>query len=227
MVFECKALPILAPGKTLWLSLQACIKRLIKSRVALTHYFIETPFDDPTTTNDLILSTLKSELIKPYLVSIDYSLGLSNGFNTVLQTEPPPFHSLKASVRKLVNDVVSSFMELNHILSVGLFTKPNPYLSSEYLPLNQTFVRIAATDSMQELVDAQEPSDNIYLFYQSCQNYYIVLIKQIQCRFKFEDEIYDILALVEPRNARSLKPKSLRPLFVRIPVLIEKCCVKK
>ena len=86
---------------------------------------------------------------------------------------------------------------------------------------------IAATDSMQELEDAQEPSDNIDLFYQSCRNYYIVLIKQIKDQFKFEDEIYDILALVEPRNARNLNPRSLRPLFVRLPVLTEKCSLQK
>ena len=88
-----------------------------------------------------------------------------------------------------MNDVASNFMELDYIRSVGLFTELNLYLSSEYLPLNQTYVGIAATDSMQELVDAQEPSDNIDLFYQSCRNYYIVLTKQIQDRFKFEDEI--------------------------------------
>ena len=81
--FECKALPILAPGQTRRLSLQACIKRLIEHRVALTHYFIETTFDDPTITNDVILSTLQSKLTKPYLEFMDYSLGLSNEFNTV------------------------------------------------------------------------------------------------------------------------------------------------
>ena len=53
---------------------------------------------------------------------------------------------------------------------------------------------IDATDSMQELVYAQEPSDNIDLFSQSCRKHNIVLIKQIQDRFKFEDKIYDILA---------------------------------
>nr|CAG4635336.1 EOG090X02T5 [Artemia franciscana] len=50
----------------------------------------------------------------------------------------------------------------------------------------------AATDSMRELVDAQEPSDNIDLFYQSCRKYYIVLIKQFHDRFKLEDETYEI-----------------------------------
>jgi len=64
------------------------------------------------------------------------------------------------------------------------------YISNEYLPLDQMYEGIAATDSLREVVDAEEPSDNIDLFYQSFRNYYIVLIKQIQHRFKLEDEIY-------------------------------------
>ena len=119
----CKALPILTPGQKSRLSLQACIKRLIEHRVASTHYFIETTFDDQTTTNDLILSTLQSKLTKPYLEFMDYSLVLSNEFNTVFQSELPLLHSLKASVSKLMNDVASNFMELDYICSVGLFTE--------------------------------------------------------------------------------------------------------
>ena len=41
-----------------------------------------------------------------------------------------------------------TFMELDYIRSLGFFTELNPYLSSEYLPLNQTYVGIAVTDSM-------------------------------------------------------------------------------
>jgi hypothetical protein len=47
-----------------------------------------------------------------------------------------------------VNDVASIFMKLNYIHSVALFTELDPYLSSEYLPLNQTYAGIAATNSM-------------------------------------------------------------------------------
>jgi hypothetical protein len=83
-------------------------------------------FDDPTATNDLILSTLQIKLTKPYLEFIDYSLGLSNKFNKVFQSELPVLHSLKARVSKLVNDVVSNFMKLNYICNVALFTKLNP-----------------------------------------------------------------------------------------------------
>ena len=137
MVFECKALPILAPGKTLWLSLQACTRNPVEYRIALTQYFIETTFDDPTITNDLFLSTLQSKLTKSYLEFMDYSLGLSNEFNSVFQSDLPLLHSLKARVSKLLNDFASNLMELDYIRSVDLFTELNLYLSSEYLPLNQ------------------------------------------------------------------------------------------
>ena len=80
-------------------------------------------------------------------------------------------------------------MKLDCICSVRSFTEMDLYLSSEYLPLDQMYEGIAATDSLREVVDAEEPSDNIDIFYQSCRNYYIVLIKQIQHRFKLEDEI--------------------------------------
>jgi hypothetical protein len=125
-------------------------------------------FDNPTATNKLILSTLQIKLTKPYFEFIDYSLGLSNKFNKVFQSELPFLHSLKASVRKLGNDVASNFIKLDYICSVALFTKLDPYHTSELLPLNQTYVRIAAVNSMQGLIDAQGASDNIDLFYQSC-----------------------------------------------------------
>ena len=46
-------------------------------------------------------------------------------------------------------------------------------------------------------------------------------------RFKFEDKIYNISAMVEPKNTMILKPKSPRPLFARFPILTEKCCIQK
>ena len=223
--FQCKALLILTPAQTRRLSLQACIKRLIEYRVALTQYFTETIFDDTTATNDLILSTLQNKLTKPHLEFMDYSLGPSNEFNRPFQSKLYFLPFQKATVSKLVNDIASNFMKLDCIRSVGLFTNMDLYLSSEYMPLDQTYVGIDATDSMGELVDAQEPSDNIDLFYQSCRKYYIVLIKQFYDRFKLADEIYEILALIEPRNVRILKPKSLRPLFTRFPFVREKCCL--
>ena len=59
-------------------------------------------------------------------------------------------------------------MKLDYIRSFGLCTELDPYLSSEYLSLHRTQVEIAATDSMQEHIDAQEASNNVDRFHQSC-----------------------------------------------------------
>ncbi|XP_065581765.1 uncharacterized protein LOC136041162 [Artemia franciscana] len=59
-IFRYEAHRILAPGQIRWLSLQACVKRLIEQRVAIIQYFVETTFEDPTATNDLRIHGLLS-----------------------------------------------------------------------------------------------------------------------------------------------------------------------
>ena len=74
-----------------------------------------------------------------------HAIILSNEHETIFLSHLPLLRSLKSSVIKLVNDFVSNFMELDYVRSIGLFTELNPYLSSEYLPLNQIYMGIAAT----------------------------------------------------------------------------------
>ena len=184
-----------------------CIKQVIEKNSIPWQNIVGFCAD---TTNVMFGTSFASKLMKamvPHILNVKCSCHLIHLCSSCACLSLPKTLEDLATVRKLVNDVASNFLELDYICSVGLFTKLNPYLSSEYLPLNQTYVGIATIDSMQELVNAQEPSDNIDLFYQSCKNYYTILIKQIQDRFKFEDEIYVILALFEPRNARNFEAK--------------------
>lgn len=57
------------------------------------------------------------------------------------------------------------------------------------------------------------PIDYLYL---SVRNF---AITELQNPFDFSYDIYDILAMVKPTNARQLSPLSLSPLFKRFPVL--------
>lgn len=52
-----------------------------------------------------------------------------------------------------------------------------------------------------------------------CRYFYITLIDQIQERFDFSDEYFEISQILLPANARKLQPNSLFKLFTRFPVL--------
>ena len=63
----------------------------------------------------------------------------------------------------------------------------------------------------------------VTLFYKSCRNYYSVAVSELISRFECKDEVFQISLLLKPSNARNLKPKSLRGLFKRFPILNTKC----
>jgi hypothetical protein len=62
-------------------------------------------------------------------------------------------------------------------------------------------------------------------FFASVQKFFITAISEIQKRFSFKDNVFQILPLVRPKNARNLCPASLSSLFKRFPLLNDHCNV--
>ena len=58
-------------------------------------------------------------------------------------------------------------------------------------------------------------------FFMSVRNFYITAVSEIKKRFNFDDDVFNLLPIVKPKNARQLSPQSLSGLFNRFPVLRE------
>ena len=93
---------ILAPGQTRWLSLQACVRRLLEQWDALTLYFVELSFSDPTQVNDMIADALNNKITRAYLEFLDYNLGKLNAFNTLFQSDSPNIFNLRSEIINLI-----------------------------------------------------------------------------------------------------------------------------
>ena len=57
------------------------------------------------------------------------------------------------------------------------------------------------------------------LFFTSIRNFYITAVAELQKRFAFDDDVFNVLQIVKPKNARRLSTQSLSSLFKRFPVL--------
>ncbi|CAG5042174.1 unnamed protein product [Parnassius apollo] len=57
------------------------------------------------------------------------------------------------------------------------------------------------------------------MFLITCRSFYVELAKQILQRFDFKDSLFNFIDLVNPSVAQSFTFKSLKPIFVRFPVL--------
>ena len=82
---------ILSPGQTRWLSVHSCVKRILEQWDALTLYFTEAVFDDPTQGNDLALGGMKNSFMRIIMMFMDYILGMLAEFNALFQSQSPPF----------------------------------------------------------------------------------------------------------------------------------------
>ncbi|KAL0860507.1 hypothetical protein ABMA27_009881 [Loxostege sticticalis] len=97
---EVKPHKILRACQTRWLSLQACVRRILEQWDPLKSYWRILNFEDPTHANRHTLQTLENPLIKCQMYFVNYTLGLFNDFNCMFQADCPQFAELKAQTEE-------------------------------------------------------------------------------------------------------------------------------
>ncbi|XP_022172290.1 uncharacterized protein LOC111035088 [Myzus persicae] len=71
--FQAEMHKILSPCTTRWLSLKACVDRILEQFPALKEYFRLVNFEDPSKTSELIFSTIENSFSIFYLEFMSYS----------------------------------------------------------------------------------------------------------------------------------------------------------
>ena len=79
----------LLPGQTRWLSLEACVSRILEQYSTLQHYFVLVANEDPTHATDRIVNLLHNKFTLAYLEFLSYQLQCFNDFNHLFQRERP------------------------------------------------------------------------------------------------------------------------------------------
>ena len=112
-------------------------------RVA-THYTAE----DPTAANTLIHTMLNNEMTVPFLEFTSYALNCFNEFNTLFQSASPKLYLLQERVSCLIKDFAQNVMHFKYVVDCCL-TKIDPYLSTQFVPLEKVYLGMAATESIK------------------------------------------------------------------------------
>lgn len=218
--FQVEIHKILSPCTTRWLSLKACVDRVLEQFPALKEYFRLVNFEDPSKTSELIYSTMENSFSIIYLEFMSYSLGLLTNFNTLFQGEGPLLHSLKPEVEKLLKTVSMNFMSIEYKRNLDSIINVSPNMLQYYLPLNDIYIGISATDSITNLKTKNVVNfDEIFKFFKSCQEFYIELVVDIKKRFVFDDSVFECITVTNPALVKEFKSKSLAHILKRFPVL--------
>lgn len=218
--FQVEIHKILSPCTTRWLSLKSCVDRVLEQFTALNEYFRLVNFEDPSKTSELIYSTMENSFSIIYLEFMSYSLGLLTNFNTLFQGEGPLLHLLKPEIEKLLKTISMNFMTIEYIRNLDSIMNVSPNFSQYYLPLNEIYIGVSATDSITNLKNKNVVNSNeIFKFFKSCQEFYIELVVDIKKRFVFDDPVFECITITNPALVKLFNTKSLANILKRFPVL--------
>lgn len=218
---------LLSHGQTRWLSLEACVNRILEQYEALKHYFVMAANEDPTHSNDRIVKSLHNKFNLAYMEFLSYQLQRFNAFNRLFQGESPLLHILKNEVEDLVRSIASDFMKIHYVKS----TTPkavDPTIAECQQPLNKIYVGITATATLQEIKETVSEDDvDVQNFRTNCRNFLVESIHQLQQRFDLDSEIYYIIQCISPQKAAARVPPSLVEVVKKLPYLNEVLDAKK
>ena len=185
----------------------------------MKNYFVLTANDDPSHTDDRILASLQNHFTQAYLEFLSYQLERLNDFNRLFQSEQPLLHNLKHEIEGLVKSIASDFIDLGIVKTTQVKDLDPSYLT-KHVPLQQTYVGIAATSTIHSIKDKAKDED-INKFFIDCKNFLIESILQIRSRFDLKAEYHDLVECLQPQSAANLNPRSLARIGEKMPCLKE------
>jgi hypothetical protein len=158
---------------------------------------------------------------KVYLEFLSYILGLLVDFNVLFQSEMPLLYELKSSVCQLLKQICSNFIQINvikdsDILHIDSSNKRN------YVAIDSLYLGVAAHESISSIRENRDVrSDDIAGFLDTRLQFYVELVSVIQLKFKFDDNLFDMLDILNVDHALSLQTPTLAAVLKRFPILAE------
>ncbi|CAG4994901.1 unnamed protein product [Parnassius apollo] len=220
---------LLSAANTRWLSLQACVDRILEQYDALKLFFTGAVFEDPSNTNDSILNSLNNPFNKALLHFMSYVFSITNDFNTFFQTKSPQLFILPVMVRKMLNTFLCNFVKKEHLnLSSDLKSLKQIDVTKTEIHLNNDHIYVGMeAHAILEDLKTKAPIEEVNKFYASCREFYVEIVLQIQKRFDLNEKLFDILKYVDPKIARNLEKQSVKDVFDKFNFLTTKCNMQK
>ena len=220
---ESKPHKLLKACQTRWLSLEACVNRLLEQYQALISYFRST--EDRQAVVRRVNDVLDKPLTKAYLST---TLPIINNFNKFMQQEAPVLQVLHQEFDGLVRRLLLRFMQPEYVLAASSVAQVD--IKEEYhLPLEDVFVGHATQQYLESVMD-DVSSTEIRVFRKTCLTWWSTAAKGAIKRLPLDHALLTNLQWLQPgiqqfdlstqvTNAARCMPQVIAPTDV--PVLLE------
>lgn len=212
---------ILHPSCTRWLSLEEVVKRILEQWNALTLYFTSATLEDGMVMASVVLQELQNPVTKMYFAFLAFILPAVNKLNLDFQATALRIHRLCTSLSNSLKGILANYMKPEKLKNRDL-TQINVNDPSSYLSLGDIY-RGARVESIYLEHCANIPKRELEQFQVKTLNFYVALSKQMMKRFLSHNMFKNLqlLEALDPVNVCQGKPKSLIPLAVKFPNIVD------
>ena len=185
---------LLKAAQTRWLSLEACVQRLLEQYDALLSYFRST--EETLASVRRITSGLENPLSKLYIMFLCDSLPIVNIFNKTMQLQKPTIHFLYQEVQSFVKKLLLRFMQPSvvqnsHIGTIDLDD------ASNYIALEEVFIGEKARKCLTE--ETHLVTSEVRSFQETCRNFWVAAAKYAVKKLPVENDFLTNLTWLLPR----------------------------
>ena len=204
---------ILRISTTRWLSLEACVNRLIEQYDSLLT-FAERLVNDKDVLAETVAECMRKSTTIQYLYLLRKTLGEMNILNKFFQTRGVVIHKAGEQIEKTYKNIVSCFLKREYVMSTPAadinFTNESNYLRFTEFELGGEIREFLLSNNH----DTKTFCVNIF-------NFLMSLSMEMKERFKFNDSIYQLAACLDPKNVLSSRFREDHPnIFFK---LLRKC----
>ena len=209
---------ILKPSQTRWLSLEACVRRVLEQWAALEAYFESTAENDRLVSSQNIFSALKNPIFKLYLSFLKFVLPKFTHFNKLFQSEKPNLHILDKCLVTIYKAFLSCYM------STAYLSKPiesiDPTSTAHMLPLTSMAMGQDVSDFLVKTDIVRIMKREVLGFFEHVRLFFVEAASQIKARFPINDPIIKSLRLVNPECIQETKVADVIQIASKFPNIL-------
>ena len=174
---EVKPHKLLKACQTRWLSLEACVNRLIEQYDALLSYFRST--SDTTAAVRRITIVLEKSITKAYLLFLSNALPIINYFNKCMQQQAPLLHVFMQEIEGLVCKLLLRFMKSDYVCKLStIIGEACLDDEAQYLPLDEVFVGHSTSQYLEEALEDSLSTTDLRNFQKTIRSWWYTCSKE-------------------------------------------------
>ena len=215
---EVEAHKILKKVDTRWLSLEACVNRILEQYTPLESYFDSmenSRLSDEKSRKKMkaLRDQLKKPITKAYLLFLSNILSSVNKFNLLFQSSSPNIHRLVKEMNQLLLGILNKFVIPEAIHSVARVLDVDPsrenQKADEDLMLGASLHRY-----LTEKNDDLEGTRELTVFYDNIREFLAKLVHSATKRLPMEDSVLTDLVWLDPAERVSSTVGMVRRLVM-------------